>query len=150
MSSLLHKICGWSVWEVVAWWPRTASLHPLVLQDCGQVHPRTSSQEAYWHGLLCSYQQCVCHGYECHLEKADRNDDIKKMVKQASKGKLTGIPCYTEDQVVSCNFNRNTYPSIFDGGTGSASSVNFVKVIPWNENKYGWSNRAVDIIDSKE
>nr|XP_038949672.1 glyceraldehyde-3-phosphate dehydrogenase-like [Rattus norvegicus] len=47
----------------------------------------------------------------CHLEKPAMSDDIKKVVKQASEGLLKGILGYTEDQVVSCDFNSNSRPS---------------------------------------
>ncbi|XP_005065776.2 glyceraldehyde-3-phosphate dehydrogenase-like [Mesocricetus auratus] len=71
----------------------------------------------------------------CRLEKAAKYEDIKKVVKQASEGPLKGILGYTEDQVVSCNFNSDSHSSIFGAGAGS-----------WHDNEFVYSNRVVDLM----
>jgi len=83
----------------------------------------------------------------CRLEKGASYDEIKKVVKAASEsGPLKGILAYTEDQVVSSDFNTSSYSSIFDAGAGISLSNNFVKLVSWYDNEYGYSNRVIDLI----
>ncbi|EGV91701.1 Glyceraldehyde-3-phosphate dehydrogenase [Cricetulus griseus] len=65
----------------------------------------------------------------CHLEKAAKYEDIKKVVKQASEGPLKDILGYIEDQVISFDFNSDSYSATFDVGSGIALNDNFVRFI---------------------
>jgi len=83
----------------------------------------------------------------CRLEKGASYDEIKAVIKAAaSSGPLKGILAYTEDQVVSSDFNTSTYSSIFDAGAGISLNNNFVKLVSWYDNEYGYSNRVIDLI----
>jgi len=80
------------------------------------------------------------------LEKSTTYDDIKATVKKASEGEYKGIVEYTEDQLVSADFVGHTASSIFDAHAGIQLNGNFVKLIAWYDNEWGYSRRVVDLI----
>lgn len=80
------------------------------------------------------------------LGKAATYDEIKAKVKEAAEGPLKGILGYTEEDVVSSDFIGDNHSSIFDASAGIQLSPNFVKLISWYDNEYGYSNRVVDLI----
>ncbi|MBU3759163.1 MAG: type I glyceraldehyde-3-phosphate dehydrogenase [Candidatus Omnitrophica bacterium] len=82
----------------------------------------------------------------CRLEKPAKYDDIKKAMKDASEGELKGILGYTEDAVVSNDFLGDSRTSIFDADAGISLNDNFVKVVSWYDNEWGYSNKVVDLI----
>ncbi|XP_022101615.1 glyceraldehyde-3-phosphate dehydrogenase-like [Acanthaster planci] len=80
------------------------------------------------------------------LEKEASYDDVKLAIIKASEGPLKGILGYTENQVVSMDFRGDPRSSIFDAGAGIALNDNFVKLVSWYDNEYGYSCRVVDLI----
>ena len=73
-------------------------------------------------------------------------EEIKKAMKEASEGELKGILGYTEDEVVSEDFKGDPRTSIFDAKAGIALSNNFVKVVSWYDNEWGYSNKLIDLV----
>lgn len=82
----------------------------------------------------------------CRLEKAASYEDIKNAVKKAADGDLKGILGYTEDDVVSSDFIHEARTSVFDAKAGIALNDNFVKLVSWYDNEWGYSNKVVDLI----
>lgn len=81
------------------------------------------------------------------LEKATTYEDIKATMKRYSENELKGILGYTEDAVVSSDFIGDSRTSIFDAGAGIMLSDNFVKVISWYDNEWGYSNKVVEFME---
>ena len=67
-------------------------------------------------------------------------------MKEASEGEMKGILGYTEDEVVSQDFLGDARTSIFDAKAGIALNNNFVKVVSWYDNEWGYSNKLIDIV----
>jgi glyceraldehyde 3-phosphate dehydrogenase len=80
------------------------------------------------------------------LEKGASYEDIKKTIKEAANGELKGILAYTEDEVVSSDLIGNTNSSIFDAKAGISLNPNFVKLVSWYDNEWGYSRRVCDLI----
>jgi len=80
------------------------------------------------------------------LGKPAPYDVIKQKVKEAAAGPLAGILDYTEEEVVSSDFISSTHSSVFDALAGISLNDNFVKLISWYDNEFGYSNRVIDLI----
>lgn len=82
----------------------------------------------------------------CRLAKPATYEEIKAAVKEAAEGPMKGILDYTEDDVVSSDFLGDAHTSIFDAKAGIALNDNFVKLVSWYDNEWGYSNKVVDLI----
>ncbi len=80
------------------------------------------------------------------LEKEASYDEIKAAVKEAAEGEMKGVLGYTEDDVVSSDFLGDAHTSIFDAKAGIALTKNFVKLISWYDNEWGYSNKVLELI----
>jgi len=82
----------------------------------------------------------------CRLEKAATYEEIKAALKKASETNLKGILAYTEDAVVSTDFVGEPCTSVFDAEAGIALNDNFVKLIAWYDNEWGYSCKVLDLL----
>ena len=73
-------------------------------------------------------------------------EQICEKVKEASKTYMKGIVKYTEDQVVSSDLLGESNTCIFDARAGIILYDNFVKLIAWYDNEWGYSNKVVDLV----
>jgi len=91
-------------------------------------------------------QDVSCVDLTVRLKKGASYDQIKTAMKRASEGDMKGIMGYTEDEVVSSDFITDSRSCIFDAEAGISLNANFVKLIAWYDNEWGYSNRLVDLI----
>jgi len=80
------------------------------------------------------------------LSKKATVESVNAAVKAAAKGKYASIVEYSEDQLVSSDIIGHPKSSIFDSSYTKMLGDNFVKVLSWYDNEYGYSNRIVDLL----
>jgi glyceraldehyde 3-phosphate dehydrogenase len=80
------------------------------------------------------------------LEKGASYDEVKAAMKDASEGELKGIMGYTDEDVVSQDFVGDARTCIFDAKAGIALNNNFMKVVAWYDNEWGYSNKLIDLV----
>ena len=81
----------------------------------------------------------------CKIEKAATWDEICAEVKRASNEEMKGIVQFTSEEVVSSDLTGNPNTCIFDSKAGIMLNPNFVKIIAWYDNEWGYSNKTVDL-----
>lgn len=80
------------------------------------------------------------------LEKSVSYKDICAIIKKATEGELKGVMGYTDENVVSSDFNGEKLTSVFDAKASIALNKNFVKLVAWYDNETGYSNKVLDLI----
>ncbi|SPY33485.1 type I glyceraldehyde-3-phosphate dehydrogenase [Pasteurella canis] len=81
-----------------------------------------------------------------NLEKPATYAEICAEIKRASENEMKGVLGYTEDAVVSTDFNGCTLTSVFDAAAGIALTDTFVKLVSWYDNETGYSNKVLDLV----
>lgn len=81
-----------------------------------------------------------------NLEKPATYAEICAEIKRASENEMKGVLGYTEDAVVSTDFNGAVETSVFDAAAGIALTDTFVKLVSWYDNETGYSNKVLDLV----
>ena len=81
----------------------------------------------------------------CRLEKGATYDEICAAVKAAVDGPMAGVMEYVDEEVVSSDFRTDPHTSIFDAKAGISLNPNFVKLVAWYDNEWGFSNKMLDL-----
>ncbi|WP_111709447.1 type I glyceraldehyde-3-phosphate dehydrogenase [Lutibacter citreus] len=81
----------------------------------------------------------------CRLEKGASFDEVKAAIKDASENELKGILGYTDEGVVSQDFVSEPRTSVFDANASMGLNDNFVKIVSWYDNEFGYSTKLVDL-----
>jgi glyceraldehyde 3-phosphate dehydrogenase len=71
-------------------------------------------------------------------------EEVNAAVKAAAEGELKGILAYTEEPLVSIDFNHDSHSSSFSGDQTKVMDGNFVRILTWYDNEWGFSNRMAD------
>lgn len=83
----------------------------------------------------------------CSMLKKLSAEEVNVAYKESAEGKLKGILGFTMDPVVSSDFNHCTLSSIVDGLSTKVIQDDFIKVLSWYDNEWGYSNRVVDLAE---
>lgn len=82
----------------------------------------------------------------CKIKKSTTYEEICAVVKARSEGDMKGFLGYSDEPLVSSDFEGDLRSSIFDADAGIMLNPNFVKLIAWYDNEYGYSGRVVDLM----
>jgi glyceraldehyde 3-phosphate dehydrogenase len=81
------------------------------------------------------------------LEKEVTVEELNQAFKTASEGPLKGILAYSEEPLVSSDYNGDPHSSTIDALSTLVMEGNMVKVVSWYDNEWGYSNRVVDLVE---
>jgi len=84
--------------------------------------------------------------FNCLLSKKVTAEEVNDALREAAEGKMKGILGYTDEPLVSMDFKGCELSSIVDGLSTMVLEDNFVKVVSWYDNEWGYSNRVMDLV----
>ncbi len=84
------------------------------------------------------------------IKKPADMDEICKKVKDVAQGSMEGIVGYTEEQVVASDFRSDSHSCVFDAKASIQLNKNYIKLIAWYDNEYGYAHRVVDMAEFME
>jgi len=82
----------------------------------------------------------------CRLAKSTTYEEICATIKAKSEGEMKGVLGYCDEPLVSTDFESDSRSSIFDADAGIMLNPNFVKLVAWYDNEWGYSGRVVDLM----
>ncbi len=80
------------------------------------------------------------------LNKEVTAEEVNAVFKEAAEGRMNRYLQYSEEPLVSCDFNGNSHSAIFDAPSTNTIDGNFVKVLAWYDNEWAYSVRVIDLI----
>ncbi|WCN37226.1 glyceraldehyde-3-phosphate dehydrogenase [Aneurinibacillus uraniidurans] len=126
---------------------------------CGQAIIPTSTGAARAVGLVLPQLQGKLNGFSLrvptpnvsvvdlvvNVKKDVTVEEVNRVLREASEGSMTGILGYTDEPLVSADFNGNENSSIVDGLSTMVMGTRQVKVLAWYDNEWGYSCRVLDL-----
>jgi glyceraldehyde 3-phosphate dehydrogenase len=82
----------------------------------------------------------------CELDKKTSKEEINRALKAAAEGPMKGILEFCEDPIVSVDVIGNRHSSVLDAQLTQVIDGNFIKVVSWYDNEYGYANRVIDLL----
>ena len=80
------------------------------------------------------------------VEKKTTGEEVNAALREAANGKMNGILAMSDEELVSIDFRGNSNSSIVDSAYTAVIDGDFVKVLSWYDNEWGYSNRCVDLV----
>jgi glyceraldehyde 3-phosphate dehydrogenase len=85
--------------------------------------------------------------FVAEVERDTSKAEVNETLRKAAEGSMHGILAYTEEPLVSMDFNKNVHSSIVDATLTNVIDNRLVKVIAWYDNEWGYSCRVRDLVE---